>query len=179
MHCSMNNPGRALHSFFMLALLVEYIFLATFYGHINHKFLHITLHYKKNFISSICQRANCDTLSYVISLFIHDNNRLLPGFEPQTNHLIWVPSRCATNWAILAWIHYIAFSDLPYVVIYKFWSSSSERHVVQYTGHGLRSASRSWIIPDKTWLDASFNYQRITIVLASDDFTSEKMNSPN
>ena len=50
-------PGRAYfgkmivtlsieHSFFMLALLVEYIFLATFYGlYFNHQFfLHITLY---------------------------------------------------------------------------------------------------------------------------------------
>ena len=102
----------------MLVLLVEYIFLTTFYGlYFNHQFY---------FTITILQVLTCSLwpsvssfhvlplhLSFsdlwvVPSLFLFnvvifiEKFSPLPGFEPGTSP---VPSRNATNWAILAWIN--------------------------------------------------------------------------
>ena len=97
--------------FLMLVLLVEYIFLTTFNGlYFNHQ-LHITIT-----ISSSSYMFHGDLLwaAFILELYIRIQIRInqlliftekfspLPGFEPRTSP---VPSRYATNWAILAWIN--------------------------------------------------------------------------
>ena len=127
--------------FLMLALLVEYIFLTTFYGlNFNHQFLHIALNNFFKFLQILVElcgqfslrvpfqgvslihglpwSTNCVEPSfyaaplkfkfYKLLIFIEKFSPL-PGFGPGT---YTVPSRYATNWAILAWIsRWILFSQ--------------------------------------------------------------------
>ena len=101
----------------MLVLLVEYIFLTAFYGlYFNHQ-LHITI--------TISSSSWWPSVSSFHILPLHlsfwllgTTNQLLifttkfsplPGLEPGTSP---VPSRYATNWAILAWIKTRNLKDL-------------------------------------------------------------------
>ena len=90
----------------MLVLLVEFIFLTTFYGlYFNHK-LHVTL------------------------IILIEKFSPLPGFERRTST---VPSRYATNWAILAWItSFFLFSD------------EKRRKTIQIKEKCLKTALQFW-----------------------------------
>ena len=79
-------------------------------------------------ISTICQNAE-----YILELYIHIQIQTiqlliftekflpLPGFEPRTS---LVPSRYATNWAILAWnIHYRWRTGLRIYQSENLWNS--------------------------------------------------------
>ena len=104
--------------FFMLALLVENIFLTTLYGlNFNHH-LHITfIQFFKFLLCSLqwvqqpCPRVstqskNENLRSIQIQINILQELRMyklspLPGFKPGTSP---VPRQCTTNWAVLACI---------------------------------------------------------------------------